>query len=218
MNSERVSKIYTSRLVLLDQLKEAGYITSAYENASIEEVNAMDINVQLDMLLPNQNGTKIYVNYIGDDRFSDRSLTTLCNNIFGDNSEAAPILTKEDILMIIMMVDITETLSNTLMRIYDRYGYYVIPRTIDQLQFNILRHERVPRHAILTPDALDVVLRRYRIDTDNLPKISRFDPAAKAICIRPSQVCEITRPSSTAISTKFYRVCINAEFMKSTNV
>ncbi len=40
------------------------------------------------------------------------------------------------------------------------------------------------------------------------PDISRFDPAAQAIGIRPGEVCEIIRPSKTAISAPYYRICI----------
>ena len=40
------------------------------------------------------------------------------------------------------------------------------------------------------------------------PDISRFDPVAQAIGIRPGQVCEIIRPSKTAISAPYYRICM----------
>ena len=39
------------------------------------------------------------------------------------------------------------------------------------------------------------------------PEISRFDPVAIAIGLRPSQVVEIIRSSPTALKTKFYRLC-----------
>jgi DNA-directed RNA polymerase subunit H (RpoH/RPB5) len=41
-----------------------------------------------------------------------------------------------------------------------------------------------------------------------LPEISRFDPMALAICMRPNQICEIERNSVTALHTKYYRVCV----------
>ena len=40
------------------------------------------------------------------------------------------------------------------------------------------------------------------------PEISRFDPVAQAIGLRPKKVCEITRASETAITSKYYRMCI----------
>ena len=50
---------------------------------------------------------------------------------------------------------------------------------------------------------------RYNItDKVQFPDISRFDPVAQVIGLRPGQVCEITRASKTAIESKYYRVCI----------
>ena len=50
--------------------------------------------------------------------------------------------------------------------------------------------------------------KKYNITSDSeLPEISRFDPVAKAIGIRPKEVCEILRPSKTSVITKFYRLC-----------
>ena len=40
------------------------------------------------------------------------------------------------------------------------------------------------------------------------PELSRFDPVAQAIGIRPGQVCKITRASKTAIEAPYYRICI----------
>ena len=39
------------------------------------------------------------------------------------------------------------------------------------------------------------------------PEISRFDPVAQALGMRPTQLCEIKRPSPTAIVTNYYRYC-----------
>ena len=212
MNSDRVSKIYNSRNILLKQLSIAGYNTVSYEHASIEEINAMDINSQLDMLLTHPNNTKLSVTYhISDDRFSERTLTSLCNHVFGDARDE-PILKKEDTLVIILTDDVTETVTIHLMRLFDRYGYFIIPRPIDTLQFNILEHRLVPKHTIVSDEALPALLRKYHSNLEHLPKISRFDPVARAICIRPNQVCEILRPSNNAGTSLYYRVCMNSEF------
>ena len=44
---------------------------------------------------------------------------------------------------------------------------------------------------------------------DNIPNISRFDPVAQVIGIRPGEYCEIIRPSKTSITSKYYRICSN---------
>jgi DNA-directed RNA polymerase subunit H (RpoH/RPB5) len=62
------------------------------------------------------------------------------------------------------------------------------------------------------PTELDGILIKYNVTIDQLPTISRFDPVAKAICINPGEVCEITRGSNTAITSKYYRLCVNSDF------
>ena len=46
------------------------------------------------------------------------------------------------------------------------------------------------------------------MNDNQFPIISRFDPVAQSIGIRPGQVCEIIRPSKTAIIAPYYRVCV----------
>ena len=215
MNSDRVSKVFTSRNILLDQLRHLGYITNEYDGASIEEINAMDINSQLDMILHHQNNTVIYIHYhIGDDRFSERTLKSLCSNLYETSpDDNQPTIAQTDVLMVILMDDVSDSMTNHLMRIYDRHRYFVVPRTVDQLQFNILQHELVPRHTALTAD-VDVlmVLRKFNVLPTQLPTISRFDPVSRAICLRPDQVCEILRTSTNAVQSLYYRLCTNSEF------
>ena len=45
------------------------------------------------------------------------------------------------------------------------------------------------------------------VDDSQFPKISRFDPVAMAIGIRPEELCKIIRPSKTAIESNYYRIC-----------
>jgi DNA-directed RNA polymerase subunit H (RpoH/RPB5) len=59
-------------------------------------------------------------------------------------------------------------------------------------------------------DRIDEIKKKYHIDEDEqFPTISRFDPVAQAIGLRPGELCEIVRPSKTAITTLYYRMCVN---------
>ena len=60
-----VPKIYKSRNIILEILKSRGYIIEDYENFSVGDVLAMynAVPKQLDMLLTNESGNKIYVKY-----------------------------------------------------------------------------------------------------------------------------------------------------------
>ena len=119
------------------------------------------------------------------------------------------ILTKNDTLFIILKSDINETITNVLKNIWEKDGIFIVIINIQRLQFNILEHSLVPPHRILSEEELEEVKIKYNINKlSQLPEISRFDPVAQVIGIRPGQVCEIIRSSKTAVSTKYYRVCI----------
>jgi DNA-directed RNA polymerase subunit H (RpoH/RPB5) len=42
----------------------------------------------------------------------------------------------------------------------------------------------------------------------HIPDISRFDPVAQVIGLRPGKVCQIIRPSKTSVTANYYRVCV----------
>ena len=66
----------------------------------------------------------------------------------------------------------------------------------------------VPTHKILTTEETNDVKKRYNIvENSQFPEISRFDPVAKAVGLRPGEVCEVWRSSPTAIKTNYYRFC-----------
>ena len=95
-------------------------------------------------------------------------------------------------------------MSNT----YLRDNIFFVIFNLKQLAFNILNHALVPPHRILSKEEDVAMRKKYNITSDSeLPEISRFDPVAKAIGIRPKEVCEILRPSKTSVITKFYRLC-----------
>ena len=63
-------------------------------------------------------------------------------------------------------------------------------------------------HKILNDEEVDTFKKTYNItDNKQLPEISRYDPVAIAIGMRPGQICKIIRPSKTAITTDYYRIC-----------
>ena len=41
-----------------------------------------------------------------------------------------------------------------------------------------------------------------------LPEISRFDPQALTMCLRPGDICKFQRNSATAIKYDYFRICI----------
>ena len=52
-------------------------------------------------------------------------------------------------------------------------------------------------------------MKEYNIlEESQFPNISRFDPVAVIVAVRPGQVVEIIRSSPTSLTTKYYRLCV----------
>jgi DNA-directed RNA polymerase subunit H len=213
-SSSLISSIYKSRKTLLELMKKQNYNIDDYENFSINEVNSMFQNKQLDLLLekkPDENAPKterrkkIYISYYLTKTLRQQSIQEMIDDLF----HLEEILTKEDTLMIIVKEDMNETMTNLLKHIWEQDGILIIIQNIKRLQFNILEHVLVPDHRVLNNEEVDRIKLKYNIiDDSQFPDISRFDPVAQIIGIRPGQVCEIIRPSKTAINTHYYRICV----------
>ena len=97
---------------------------------------------------------------------------------------------------------------NILNEFWDRDKIFIILFSLERLQFNILEHQYVPTHIVLTEDEKKEMFKRYNIlNVKNLPDISRFDPVAQAIGMRPGDICRIERPSKTSVISNYYRYC-----------
>ena len=213
-SSSLISSIYKSRKTLLELMKKQNYNIDDYENFSINEVNSMFQNKQLDLLLekkPDENAPnterrkKIYISYYLIKTLRQQNIQEMIDDLF--NLEE--VLTKEDTLMIVVKEEMNETTMNLLKHIWEQDGILIVIQSIKRLQFNILDHTLVPEHRVLTQDEVLTVKNRYNImDDTQFPDISRFDPVAQVIGIRPGQVCEIIRPSKTAIKGFYYRICV----------
>ena len=118
------------------------------------------------------------------------------------------MLTKNDTLIIVIKQEPHEPLLNILKQIWEQEGIFIMIYNLERLQFNILEHAYVPKHTILNDSEANEMKKRYNIvKNTELPEISRFDPVAQAIGMRPGQLCKIIRPSKTAITADYYRIC-----------
>ena len=211
-SSTLISHIYNSRVNLIRLMQNLDYNTKDYENFTNSEVNSMFQNTQLDILLEkNQEDgktkrkSKIYIRYYLAKTFRPQNIQEIIDDLY--NLEE--VLTKDDILLIITKDEPNETLINAVKHIWEQDGIFIVIQNIKRLQFYILDHVLVPPHRILTDDeALQIKMKYNIIDNSQMPEISRFDPVALAVCVRPGQICEIIRPSKTAIQAKYYRICV----------
>jgi DNA-directed RNA polymerase subunit H (RpoH/RPB5) len=210
--SSLTSAVYKSRSILLEQMQSQGYDVGDYSGFSVNEVNTMKTNNQLDMILEKldedpttKTKSKIYIRYYLAKALRPANLQEMIDDLF--NIEE--VLTKTDTLLIVVKDEVNDTLINTLKHIWEQDKIFIIIQSLKRLQFNLLNHILVPSHRILSIPETIQIRTRYNIMSDaQFPDISRFDPVAQAIGIRPGQVCEIIRPSKTAISAPYYRICM----------
>jgi DNA-directed RNA polymerase subunit H (RpoH/RPB5) len=208
-----ISHIFSSRKTILELMEKQGYNINDYANFSINEVNSMKQNNQLDMLLETHDGyvtkespkKKIYIKYYLSVRPAPKNIQEIIDDLF----VLSETLKKTDTLFIIIKDEPNETLINELKHIWESEGIFIVVESIKRLQFNILNHILVPTHRVLGETEVNEIMKRYNITSKiQFPDISRFDPVARVIGLRPGQVCHIIRSSKTAIETNYYRVCV----------
>jgi DNA-directed RNA polymerase subunit H (RpoH/RPB5) len=209
--SSRIIKIYKSRKTLLEQLQKQGYDTEDYNTFSINEIDAMLSNTQLDMLLTHkEKQTKVYIKYYFTLKQTTKQIKKeVLDNVIEDLFSIDEILTKKDTLMIIIDDEPNDTIVTRMRYLFDHDGIFVVIHNINRLQFNILDHTMVPYMRILDDSEEEKFMKEQQIrDKSQLPEISRFDPQALVYAVRPGNICLFERSSITAMKTDYYRVCV----------
>ena len=214
MSDTRVlSNIFTSRKTILELLQESHYRVEDYINFSRNEVDSMITTTQLDMLITHTSEEKkVYVKYYMNmarkqKQIQKRSLEDIIEDLFLSEQK---VLSKQDTLIIIMDTEPNLSTNKQLSYLYESQGIFIVVHNIKSLLFNILKHDKVPHMEILNEEETNEFMEKYYVkDRSQLPEISRFDPHAKALCVRPNEICRIERKSPTALTTMYYRACVN---------
>ena len=193
-------------------MEAQGYNVKDNTDFNVNEVNAMFGNKQLDMVLEKKKEdektkqkSKIYIRYYLSKSLRPQNIQEMIDDLFYTEE----ILTKNDTLYIIVKDEPNDTIIKLLRHLWEQDGIFIIVQCLTRLQFNILKHAYVPPHRILTAAESVAIRQKYNImDDSQLPELSRFDPVSPAIGIRPGEICEILRPSKTAITAPYYRICV----------
>jgi DNA-directed RNA polymerase subunit H len=216
-----------------------GYDVEGYTNFGVNEVNAMYAHKQLDMLVETKSSSsssssdkskekeqgkskpkkKAYIKFHLEKMLSAGHINDLIEDLYvlGSGGEVGglgistnandTVLTEMDTLIIVTKQEV-KTMNQYLNQLFLQ-GRFIVLLSLDRLQFNILNHQYVPPHTILSKEETDDMMKKYNVaDKSQLPDISRYDPVALAIGMRPGDVCKIDRPSKSAIHSTYYRVCV----------
>ena len=80
-------------------------------------------------------------------------------------------------------------------------------------RFNVLKHQMVPEHYLLSLEEEKEVLKQLNITRDQLPKLRMSDPAVRILRrietdVKEGRIVRIIRESQTAGQTIIYRLLI----------
>ena len=147
------------------------------------------------------------------------------------------IISPEDSLIVILLNQVPENLQKSVDKLYDigqeefikhnisdeihaeneklnenKYTNYHFKNIhvyhLDTLSIDILQHSKVPKHEIIRkqPD-INKICEKCNCRPDQLPVIHRSDAIGKRLRIAPGDICKITRITTTAGETDYYRIC-----------
>ncbi len=76
------------------------------------------------------------------------------------------------------------------------------------MSFNVTTHQLVCKHSKVADAEREVLLKRYDIGQQDLPKIMQHDPAIKTLGLKGGDIVKIERESKTAGKSVYYREVI----------
>ncbi len=76
------------------------------------------------------------------------------------------------------------------------------------LNYDISNHLLVPEHVIISQDEIKEITEKFHCKVESLPIISNIDPMVKKLQAQPGDVIKITRKSSTAGISIYYRLVV----------
>jgi len=203
-SNNRVLQIYNARKTILELLNNV----DDYKGFSINEIDVMINSNQLDMLLTDgNNSSNTYVKFHLGKNLNENSLQPIIEDLF----ILTDTLTSKDTLIIIYEGgDPNDSLKTHLKYKFSHDNIFVVVHNIKRLQFNLLEHHLLPSNITILNDLEKTeLMQKYHLNKlQELPEISRFDPMALAISLRPGEVCKFHRKSPTSLNTEYYRICV----------
>mgnify|MGYP003655910866 FL=1 len=211
-----IQDIYKSRKVLISYLKQQGYATSAHESTTMSEISTMvqttketDKETCLDFEVhkENDNETKCHVfYYLKPSSIKQNTLNELVLSYFDDEEN----MDKSKLTFVLVMHgNVNDTVKKTVKNLWKKYQEYAVVFEIRSLMFNVFDHIYVPEHVKLTTQEKEQLYQTMNIKEDSqLPEISMFDAVAKAMFLKPGEVCKIKRYDKISFQNDYYRICV----------
>ena len=208
-----VNKLFKSRDVITEMLETRGFDLEQYKNFSLNEIEAMFKATEkkttaelgsLDMTVVNSQGGKLYVKYLMASKLRTSNFKTLIDEMLEGFLQSG-----DEIIFILKdTVNNMDTFDSMLEGYLTVNNVFIQIFSLDNLLFNITKHDLVPKMRIISPEEKANVLERYSAKPSQMPQILKSDPQAKFLGVRKGDMCEIIRASETSGHSVTYRMCL----------
>jgi len=210
--SSFIHSLYLSRKTILELLKEREYDTTKINNFNEKDISNIYNTYErgLDFVLESsKNNKKVFVKYNLKPKLRNTGLKSFVDEFIKDEIEDNDELEYKNIDLIIILRDKpNETLNKITEDFYNEFNLYINLFWVKQLEVNILNHDFVPKHVKISNEKFNELKEIFNLNSRyQFPIISRHDPVANCLGIRPGEIIEIKRASKTAGEYKYYRCC-----------
>lgn len=221
--------VYKSRSVVLDMLRLRNCDVSSYEGQTRDELNILyqqhgakgnsEVDT-LDIIVPRNapetdtpdsediqlKSYKVMIKYLISNKVRNQNIINCIEEIYEQE-----VLEKGDVLVIVTKDKVTYqgALEEYINRIFYKDGTFVQILWLNNLLFNISKHDLVPDYRIMTTKEKEELIGKLYLESeDKLPFVQVTDPVARFYGVRIGQVCEIVYNNETNGKNKFYRLCV----------
>ena len=221
--------VYKSRSVILDMLRLRNCDVSSFEGQTRDELNILyqqhgakgnsEVDT-LDIIVPRNapetytpdsedvqlKSYKVMIKYLISNKVRNQNIINCIEEIYEQE-----VLEKGDVLVIVTKDKVTYqgALEEFINRIFYKDGTFVQILWLNNLLFDISKHDLVPDYRIMTTKEKDELIGKLYLESeDKLPFVQVTDPVARFYGVRIGQVCEIIYNNETNGKNKFYRLCV----------
>ena len=196
-----ISQYYRAYQTVLEMIEDRNYIVpEEYKAVDNNTFKYLYTNSKLDIFVKDHNNSssKLFAKFIQMNKVKPNFIRELILKIKEE------FLTDENDKLLIILKNKP---NNSILKIpkENKYNFCQI-FWINNLQFNITKHDLVPKHVKLDEKEVIALLNKYSLkNRSHLPVICKEDPIIKYFDISPNSVVKITRPSRTMGNYEFYR-------------
>jgi DNA-directed RNA polymerase I, II, and III subunit RPABC1 len=204
--SEEGSKLFRVRKTVLKMLQNRGYIISSDSlNMSADDFaqryGETPNREEMDMMVERADDAsdQLFVFYPQDEKVGVKPVRTYGDRMMTEGVKRC---------IIVVRGGMTPFARSATQELCAQRGFQVEDFREAELMVDITEHVLVPKHELLSKEEKEELLKRYKLNETQLPRIQTSDPVARYYGLQRGNVVRITRPSETAGRYITYRLCI----------